>query len=117
MRLEALRSYCLSLPHTQEKIQWGDHLLFTVEGKMYCITTFEPVGPHTKISFKCDPEAFAELLECEGIIPAPYLARNQWVALTEWDALPAAELKQHIRASYELVIAKLPKRKRAALGI
>ena len=27
----------------------------------------------------CTPEMFAELIEREGIIPAPYLARAMWV--------------------------------------
>ena len=50
-----------------------------------------------------------------GIVPAPYLARNHWVALETEDALSAAEIERLIRRSYELVLAKLPKKIRAGL--
>jgi len=33
------------------------------------------------LSFKASPETFADLTERPNIIPAPYLARAQWVAL------------------------------------
>jgi predicted DNA-binding protein (MmcQ/YjbR family) len=96
-------------------MQWGDHILFTIGGKMFCISTVEPTNP-TKMSFKCVPDVFAELVEHEAVIPAPYMARNFWVSLTEWDALPAAELKQHLRNSYQSVLEKLPKRIQQELG-
>ncbi len=109
MRLETLREFCLSLPHCEEKLQWGEHLLFTIAGKMFCLSTLEPGGP-SKISFKCSPESFAELTERAHVIPAPYLARSHWVALVEWDALPTSELKERLCESYRLMFAKLPRR-------
>ena len=36
--------------------------------------------PKVAMSFKCDDETFAELVEQDGVIPAPYLARAKWVA-------------------------------------
>jgi predicted DNA-binding protein (MmcQ/YjbR family) len=62
------------------------------------------------MSFKCSPEDFAELKEREGIRPAPYMARAQWVALETPDTLTPAELQQFVRRSYDLVFAKLPKK-------
>jgi len=92
-------------------------LLFCVGGKMYCTANLEPgLGP-TKIAFKCTPERFAELVEVEGIIPAPYMARNHWVAFTEIEALRQSEIKELIEASYELVRAKLPKKLQAQLAL
>ena len=44
------------------------------------------------------------------------MARNQWVALENWDALTAAELKRLLKQSYELVFAKLPKKTQAELA-
>jgi hypothetical protein len=56
---------------------------------------------------------FAELIEREGIIPAPYLARAMWVQEAELgSALERRELESLIRASYDLVVAGLPKSKR-----
>jgi predicted DNA-binding protein (MmcQ/YjbR family) len=68
------------------------------------------------LSFKCSGEDFAELSERNGIRPAPYLARAQWVALDVPDALTPAELKQQLRRAYEIVLAKLPKKQQAALA-
>ena len=116
MNLEALRSLCLSLPQAREKIQWGDHLLFTVADKMFCITSLEPNNP-TKLSFKCTPETFAELIERPDVIPAPYMARNFWVALEAWDALSPPELRSFIAESHQLIVKKLPKKARAQLGL
>jgi hypothetical protein len=44
------------------------------------------------------------------------LARAQWVALQTWDALPADELARLLRASYDMVFAKLPKKTRDAIA-
>ena len=113
MNLDAVREFCLSLPHATEKIQWGDDLVFKIGGKMFAVVVLEPAP--VCLSFKCTPEEFAELTERPNIIPAPYSARYFWVALETKDALPAAELKRLIRKSYELVLEKLPKKARATL--
>jgi len=114
MSVDWVRRYCLSLPHTTEMVQWGHDLLFKVGGKMYVGMSLEP-GP-VWLSLKCPPDEFAELTERPGIIPAPYLARASWIALENEDALPAREVRRLIRQSYDLVVAKLPKKTRAALG-
>lgn len=114
--IEWVRQFCLTLPGTAEKVQWAHNLLFSIAGKMYCIANLEPgMGP-TKISFKCTPDKFAELIEIEGVIPAPYLARNHWISLVEMNALTQKELKALIHNSYELVMAKLPKKTQAVLA-
>ena len=115
MDIETLRRYCLSLPHATEGIQWGNNLLFRIGAKMFAIAALDQT-PVT-VSFKCTAEEFAELTEREGIIPAPYLARNKWVMLESLDALPRAELKRLIEDSYAMVAAKLPKKTRIELGL
>jgi predicted DNA-binding protein (MmcQ/YjbR family) len=113
MTVDAVREYCLSLPHATESIQWGNDLVLKVAGKMFAVMVLEPAP--VWISFKCTPEAFAEMIERPGIIPAPYVARYHWVALETRDALPNSELTDRLRQSYDLVFAKLPTKKRAAL--
>ena len=82
---------------------------------MYCVANLEPgMGP-SKIIFKCAPEVFAEMVEREGMIPAPYMARNHWVSVTEIELFRQPELKERIAASYQLVFDKLPKRTQAQL--
>ena len=107
MDVEQIRKYCLSMPHTTEKVQWGNDLVFKIGEKMFAVVGLEPKHD-TKLSFKCTPEKFAELVEREGIIPAPYVARYHWVALQNLDALPARELKELLKTAYQLVHDKLP---------
>jgi predicted DNA-binding protein (MmcQ/YjbR family) len=112
MNAEWLRAVCLAFSGATEQIQWGNDLLFKVGGKMFAVTPLEPAP--VWLSFKASPENFAELTERPNIIPAPYLARAQWVALETRDALPQDELARLLRESYDLVFAKLPKRTREA---
>jgi len=113
MNIEWVRRYCMSLPHATEKVQWGADLVFKIGGKMFAVLVLEPAK--VWLSFKVTPEQFAELTERSGVIPAPYSARNYWVALETEDALPVNELKTLLRGSYTLVLEKLPKKVRAAL--
>ena len=106
MDIESVRSFCLSLPHVDEKVQWGNDLLFRIGEKMFAVASLEPASDHC-MSFKCTPEKFAELTEQDGILPAPYVARYHWVALERFDALTERELKQLLRIAYELVHEKL----------
>src|SRR5437667_8814656 len=114
MNIDWVRQYCLSLPHTTETVQWGDDLVFKIAGKMYTVTALVP-GDHW-LSFKCTPEEFARLVEQEGIIPAPYLARAHWVSLETADALPRAEINRLIHQAYDLVFARLPRKTQTQLG-
>jgi predicted DNA-binding protein (MmcQ/YjbR family) len=113
MAVDFVRRCCMSFPHATEKLQW-ESLVFKIGGKMFAVAPLEPT--RVWLSFKCGPDEFADLTERPGIIPAPYLARAQWVALETEDALNAAELKQYLRQAYDLVLEKLPKKTKAALG-
>ncbi len=113
--LDWVRAFCLSLPHATEDVQWEHNLLFRIAGKMFCIANLEAAVSPTKICFKCTPEKFAELVEIDGIIPAPYMARNHWVAMLDMDALRQPEIKELITESYRMILAKLPKKTQAEL--
>lgn len=110
MNTDWVRQHCLSLPGATENVQWGNDLVFKVAKKMFAVTALEP--GIVWLSFKCTPEEFAELVERPGIVPAPYMARAKWVALETKGALPRAELARLLTKSYELVVAKLPKKDR-----
>lgn len=111
MTLDSLRAYCLSLPGATEGIQWDNDLLFRIAGKIFAVVSLEP-SPD-RFCFKCTPDEFAELIEREGIIPAPYMARNKWVMVESFDILSPQETRRLIRNSYDMVLAKLPKKVQA----
>jgi predicted DNA-binding protein (MmcQ/YjbR family) len=116
MDLDTIRRYSKALPHVEEDVKWGHDLCFLIGRKMFCVLNLEPArGDKSLVAFKATPEEFAELVEREGIIPAPYMARNHWVSLERLGALPWGELQQRIARSYELVKATLPKKLQVAL--
>jgi predicted DNA-binding protein (MmcQ/YjbR family) len=114
MDIEKVRASCLSFPNVTEDVQWENDLLFRIGNKMFAVAALE-ASDHV-LSFKCTPEKFAELTERDGMVPAPYVARYHWVALQSFDALKESELKALLRNSYDLVLAKLPKKLRTDLG-
>jgi len=107
--VEWIRKLCLSFPDVTEDMPWGDDLCFKVRGKIFTGMVLSD-GRFPRITLKCAPETFHELLEIEGISPAPYVGRYKWVMLANSNVLSANELESLIRRSYSLVVAKAPKK-------
>jgi predicted DNA-binding protein (MmcQ/YjbR family) len=114
MDIEWVRQHCLSHPYTTEQIQWGNDLLFKVGGRIFSGMSLDP-GP-VWLMLKADPEEFSELVERQGVIPAPYLARAKWIAIENERALPRTEILRLVSKSYELVFANLSKKLQTELG-
>ncbi|MEM7281967.1 MAG: MmcQ/YjbR family DNA-binding protein [Pseudomonadota bacterium] len=111
--LKRLHNYCLTFPGATENIQWGDDRVYKVAGKMFCCSGIEN---DAKFSFKVDDDRFLELTDREGILPAPYLARAKWIQVDpKTTVLKWRDIKPLLEQSYELVVAKLPKKTQAAL--
>jgi len=108
--VEWIRKLCLSFPDVSEDMPWGDDLCFKVRGKIFTGMVLSD-GRFPRITLKCAPETFHELLEIEGISPAPYVGRYKWITLANSSVLPSEEIKALICKSYELVAAKAPKKK------
>jgi predicted DNA-binding protein (MmcQ/YjbR family) len=120
MNIESLRKFLLSLPHVEETMQWGDNLVFwvgdkAIGGKMFALASLD--ATHGVLSFAAGPERYHELLETEGVFPAPYLARAFWVAFESYTVLPSSELEQHLHHAHQLVFNKLPNRTRDVLAL
>lgn len=118
---ERIRGICLGLPHVTETVNWGHHLVYWVGdrdigGKMFAMTDLEGTGTGV-LWFHCGEERFHELLEVEGIIPAPYLAKAHWVTVERWDALRPREIEDELRRAHALVYEKLPKRTKTVLAM
>ena len=110
MTVESVRQICLAFPGVTEDVKWGNDLVFSVGQKMFAALDIEP--PHS-LGFKCSPDSFCELVERDGIVPAPYLARAMWVQEQELgQSLDRRELEGLLRAAYDIVVAKLPASRR-----
>jgi predicted DNA-binding protein (MmcQ/YjbR family) len=120
MDAEKLRAFLLTLPDVCETMQWGETLVYwvgdkAIGGKMFAVISLG--APKSVMSFAGGPEGFAELVERDGVFPAPYLARAHWVAVERWDTLPARELQSLLTRAREIVYAKLPKRTKDVLAM
>ena len=111
MDIDSVREFCLSLPETTERLQWGETLVFKVRGKIFAMVGLE-TAQGSRLVVKCTPESFAELIEREGFRPSPYVGRYHWVALERLDGVRDTELRDLIRRSYALVESKAPKERR-----
>ncbi|MFC5861235.1 MmcQ/YjbR family DNA-binding protein [Acidicapsa dinghuensis] len=109
------------MPNVTESVNWGHHLVFwvgdkAIGGKMFALIHLDGEGTGV-LWFHCGAERYAELLEIDGIIPAPYMAKAYWVTVERWDVLRQRELEDELRRAYELIYAKLPKRTKTLLDM
>ncbi len=114
MGIEEIREYCLTLPGTTEGMKWGEHLTFMVGTKMYAIFGLDQTPINT--SFKVSDEDFEEMSDSPGMKPAPYLARNKWIAIDDIGSLSDQKWKEILDKSYTIIRNKLPKKVQANLG-
>ena len=123
MNVESARAFLLTLPHVVETVQWGDNLVFwvgdkAIGGKMFALVDLDPGrSSHPVISFPVGPEAFPDLLEIEGLVPAPYFARIHWVAATLWSVFTTTQWQDHLHHAHALTVAKLSPRTRRILAL
>lgn len=119
MNAERVRTFLLGLPHVVETEQWGGLVFWVgdrdIGGKMFVMLPLDGEGP--LISYPAGPERFGELLERDGMIPAPYMGRIFWVAAERWDAFRDREWEEELRAGHGLVYDKLPAKVKATLAL
>ncbi|MGB6974463.1 MAG: MmcQ/YjbR family DNA-binding protein [Terracidiphilus sp.] len=118
---EGIRGICLGLPHVTETVNWGHHLVYFVGdkargGRMFAMTDLDGTGTGV-VWFHCGAERFHELLEREGMIASPYLARAYWVTVERWDVLRTREYEEELRRAHALIFEKLPKRMQTLLAM
>jgi predicted DNA-binding protein (MmcQ/YjbR family) len=128
MDAERIRAFLLTFPHVVDTMQWGANLVFwvgdkAIGGKMFALVNLdaddgpERAKPSPVISYAAGLERYSELLEIEGIIPAPYMARIYWVAVERWNVFRSAEWERELTAAHTLTFNKLPPRTRAVLAM
>ena len=107
MNSDRLRTYCLSLPGATEGIKWEEHIAYMVGEKIFCMTGFTD---DTHVTFKVDPDDFAELTERDGVEQAAHWAKGQWISIHRRNKLSPKEWEEYIQRSYKMVKAKLTKK-------
>lgn len=108
----ALIRFCRTLPGAEEDVKWGNDLVFSVCGKMFCVFVLPQCDD---VTVKVDKEEFLALTEQPGIVPAPYLARHGWVTIEKPELFTEDSLQAFVQTSWDLVVAKLPKSRQSQL--
>jgi predicted DNA-binding protein (MmcQ/YjbR family) len=111
MTPEAFDAAALALPGATMTIQWGADHVYKVGGKMFAV-----LGGGG-FSFKASDVAFEVLSESGRAVPAPYLARAQWLYFADLAAEDDAEVADWLKTAHGLIAAKLTKKARAELGL
>lgn len=117
MKPADIEKFLLSSPHATVTVQWGNDRVFKLAGKMFAVIGVDEAKAPAGLSFKTSDESFRILTELPGIIPAPYLARAQWVKLDKPTRLPAKELRAYLTRAHNIVASGLPKKKQKELGL
>lgn len=115
MNIEDIQNICKALPAVTEDIKWGNDLVFSIGGKMFCVAGLNQ-SP-TSASFKVTDEEFDEMCDRDGFKPAPYVAKYKWVWIDDISKMKKADWKKYIKQSYDMVKAKLPNKIKKQLGI
>lgn len=113
--LEELIAFGESLTATTFDMKWDHHLCFNVGAKMYLITS--PDESPISASFKVSDEDFENLQVREGVIPAPYMARNKWLRVDDIQRFSLSEWKEILKNSHLLIASKLTKKLQKELGL
>jgi predicted DNA-binding protein (MmcQ/YjbR family) len=113
MNIEQLREFCISLHAVTEDIKWGDNLVFSVAGKIFCVADLKPP---MQVTFKVPEDEFPGITATKGFVQAPCFARMKWVLVQDESLLGDEEWEHYLRQSYELVKAGLPKKTRDRIG-
>jgi predicted DNA-binding protein (MmcQ/YjbR family) len=89
--------------------------VFKVAGKIFALSAL--ASPPLRVSLKCEPE-LAERLRATypAIRPGYHLNKRHWNTVTLDGSLPDETVADMLEDSYDLVVAGLPRAKRAELG-
>jgi len=109
--LADVRAYCLTKPNVTEGTPFGpDTLVFKVSGKMFALASLDAIPP--RVNLKCDPERALDLRDrYEEVQPGYHMNKKHWNTVELGGGIPEAELRSMIDHSYDLVVARLPKRR------
>ncbi len=110
MNAERIRAFLLTLPHVVETEQFGGLVFWVgdkaIGGKMFVMLNLDQA--QLPISYPAGQERYNDMLEIEGVRPAPYLARIFWIAIERWDVHRMAGWESELTHAHSLTLARLP---------
>jgi predicted DNA-binding protein (MmcQ/YjbR family) len=116
MRPAELRDHCLAFPGSAETFPFGPETsVFKVSGKVFALSQLNE-SP-LRVSLKCEPVLAEQLREAHpAVLPGYHLNKRHWNTVIIDGSLPKRMIKEMIEDSYDLIVSKLPRSRRQALG-
>jgi predicted DNA-binding protein (MmcQ/YjbR family) len=116
MNAAELRDYCLSFRDAEETFPFGPETsVFKVAGKMFALSQLG--ADSLRVSLKCEPQLAEALRGAHAaVFPGYHLNKRHWNTVSIDGSLPDKAVRNMIEDSYDLVVSKLPKARRRALG-
>ncbi|MEV6065372.1 MmcQ/YjbR family DNA-binding protein [Nocardia sp. NPDC052001] len=105
-----LLTYCLAKPGAWQDEPWEGDVVAKVGDKIFAF-----VGSGAAVTLKCGSKPEADELIAiypDDVSLSAYIGRYGWVSVKVGGKVPEDELLELIDASYEAIVAKLPKSKR-----
>jgi predicted DNA-binding protein (MmcQ/YjbR family) len=117
MTRDQITRFCAALPHATHVVQWGNADVYKVGGKVFAVIGMGNTG--ATVTFKASEMAFQILSDSPGLRPAPYMASRglKWIQHYDSPGLSDQSLRDHIQASYDMIVDGLTRKKRAELGL
>ena len=110
MRHADVVAYCLAKPGAVPDTPWEEDLVAKVGGKIFAFLGGGGVG--LKCGRDADEAAELRLRFPETATVMPYIGRYGWNSIALDGAIDDAELRELVDASYDAVVARLPRRLR-----
>ena len=116
MNSAELRDYCLSFRGAEETFPFGTETsVFKVAGKMFALSRLG--AESLRVSLKCEPMLAGALRGAHAaVLPGYHLNKRHWNTVIIDGSLSDDAVSGMIEDSYDLVVSKLPRAHRRALG-
>lgn len=110
MDIESFRNYCVQKKAVEESFPFDEStLVFKVLGKIFALLPLNAEIPSANL--KADPDKSIELRErYHQIVPGYHMNKKHWNTVYIEDGLDHDLICELIDHSYDMVVAKLPKK-------
>jgi predicted DNA-binding protein (MmcQ/YjbR family) len=111
--------YALDKPGAWQDQPWDNDVVAKVGDKIFAFLGAAGQGPITAVGVKCgDRDAADEWLQRypQDATKMAYIGQHGWNTLLIGASIPDDEIADAIDTSYELIVAKLPRKVRDRLG-
>ena len=106
-RLERLRKICLALPHSSEKVAWGDPT-WRIRDRIFAMQKGNVAGHRPSLWLKARAGIQAKLVAADPVrffVP-PYVGKQGWIGIYLDGPIDWTELADQVEESFWLVAPK-----------